>query len=388
MGKNEKVAVISTGMTEFGDLYEYEITGIANLAIYEALNNLHIKKEEIESLYVGNMGSHLFEGQENLGNLIATYAGLTCPAFKIQAAGASGAVALRNAVKGIQSGSKELVMVLGVEKMTEATKQHEAQLALASGLDTNWETRMGATLASLFAIMARAHMREYGTTREQIANVVVKNHYNASLNPKAQYKNRVRVESVLRSKLLSDPLRLFDACALSDGAASVVLASEEVAYSYDSDPVFIYQIKQGFAPIALHQRESLTEFSGTKFAAEKAYRDMGITAADISLAEVHDIFSIAEIIAIESLGLVEKGKGGFATENGDTALDGSIPINTSGGLKGRGAPLGATGVAQIIELFDQIKGNAGDRQIKDIKYALAHSMGGTGGTSVVSILGR
>lgn len=385
---NEKVAIISTAMTEFGDLYEYEITDIANLAIYEALEKIKADKKEIESLYVGNMGSHLFEGQENLGNLIATYAGLTCPAFKIQAAGASGAVALRNAVKGIQSGSKEMVMVLGVEKMTEATKQHEAQLALASGLDTNWETRMGATLASLFAIMARAHMREYGTTREQIAQVVVKNHYNASLNPKAQYKNRVRLESVLRSKLLADPLRLFDACALSDGAAALVLTSEELAYSYDSDPVFIHQIKQGFAPIALHMRDKLTEFSGAKFAAEKAYADQGITPKDISLAEVHDIFSIAEIIAIESLGLIEKGQGGPATMNGETSLDGSIPINTSGGLKGRGAPLGASAIAQIIELYDQFKGTAGDRQVKDIKYALAHSMGGTGGTTVVSLLGR
>ncbi|RMG31612.1 MAG: thiolase domain-containing protein [Methanobacteriota archaeon] len=385
---NGKIAIISTAMTEFGDLYEYEITDIANLAIFEALDKIKAEKKDIESLYVGNMGSHLFEGQENLGNLIATYAGLTCPAFKIQAAGASGAVALRNAVKGIQSGSKEMVMVLGVEKMTEATKQHEAQLALASGLDTNWETRMGATLASLFAIMARAHMREYGTTREQIAQVVVKNHYNASLNPKAQYKNRVRLESVLNSKLLADPLRLFDACALSDGAASVILTSEELAYSYDSDPVFIHQIKQGFAPIALHMRESLTEFSGTKFAAEKAYKDQGITPKDISFAEVHDIFSIAEIIAIESLGLVEKGKGGIATENGDTSLEGSIPINTSGGLKGRGAPLGASAIAQIIELYDQFKGNAGDRQISDLKYGLAHSMGGTGGTSVVTLIGR
>ncbi len=388
MTKSEKVAIISTGMTEFGDLYEYEITGIANIAIHEALNKINLPKKEIESLYVGNMGSHLFEGQENLGNLIATYAGFTCPAFKIQAADASGAVAVRNAVKAIQSGSKQKVMVLGVEKMTEATKQYEAQLALASGLDTNWETRMGATMAALFAIMAKAHMRKYGTTREQMAQVVVKNHYNASLNPKAQYQNRVRVETVLNSKMLADPIRLFDATSLADGAAAIILASEEVAYSYDSEPVFIHQVKQGFAPIALHLRDSLTDLSGTEFAAQKAYKDMGISAKNISVAEVHDIFSIAEILAIEALGLVEKGQGGPATENGDTSLKGSIPVNPSGGLKGRGAPLGAAGVAQIIELYDQFKGTCDERQIKDIEYGLAHSMGGSGGTSVVSILGR
>ncbi len=388
MKQRQKVAIIGTGMTAFGDLYEYEITDISNLAIFEALRSSKVSRKLIESLYVGNMGSNVFENQENLGNLISTYSGIKSPSFKIQAAEASGAVALRTAYKNILSESKDIVMVLGVEKMTETTKQPELQHALATGLDTMWETKMGATMGALFAIMAKSHMKKYGTTREQIAQVVVKNHNNGAKNPKAQFHNKLTIEKVMNSKPVATPLNLFDACAMSDGAASVILAAEDVAYSYDSDPIFIIDSKQGFAPIALHQRDSLTEFSGTKFAAEKLYKDHSISNKDISFAEVHDIFSISEIIAIESLGLVPVGEGGKATEEGVTSLDGEIPINTSGGLKARGAPLGATGIAQAIEVYEQFKGSAEKRQVKDINYAMSHSMGGSGGTSVVTLYGR
>ncbi len=384
----DKIAIIGVGSTDFGDLYDKAIDEIAVGALFEAIKSSGVEKEKIKSLFIGNMGSEIFVKQEHLGNMVTTLADLPAPSFKIEAAGASGAVAMRTACHSIQSGHMDIVGVIGVEKMTEFTKQSETQGALATGLDAMWESNMGGTLASGFAMMAKAHMREYNTTREQIAQVAVKNHQNARKNPKSQFKINVRVESILNSKLIADPLRLFDMTAACDGGSALILASAEVAESYDSDPVYIHTSKFGYAPMQMHRRESLTTLNGTKFAAERAYEKVGITAKDIDLAEVHDIFTIAEILAIESLGLVPVGEGGKATEEGVTALDGSIPVNTSGGLKGRGAPLGATGVSQAIEMYEQFNNLAGERQLKDIEWGLTHSMGGTGGTSVVTIYGR
>jgi len=384
----DKIAVIGVGSTEFGDLYDRAINEIAVEALFDAIRSSGVKKDDIKSLFIGNMGSEMFVKQEHLGNMVSTLADLPVPSFKVEAAGASGAVAMRTAYHSIQSGHMDIVGVIGVEKMTEFTKQSETQGALATGLDVMWESNMGGTLATGFAMMAKAHMREYGTTREQIAQVAVKNHQNAKKNPKSQFKINVRVESILRSKMIADPLRLFDMTAACDGGSALILASPEVAESYDSDPVYIHTSKFGYSPLQMHLRKDLTTLTGTTFAAERAYENVGITAKDIDLAEVHDIFTIAEILAIESLGLVEKGKGGQATEDGVTSLEGSIPINTSGGLKGRGAPLGAVGVSQAIEMYEQFKGLAGDRQIKNIEWGLTHSMGGTGGTSLVTIFGR
>ena len=386
--KENEVAIIGTGVTPFGDLYASSIAEIATEALYVAIKDSGIEKSAISSLLIGNMGSEFFNKQEHMGNLIASTAGVFCPSFKIEADGASGAVAMRTAKHEILSGRSDIVAVVGVEKMTELTKQSEIQLALASGMDVMWETNLGGTIAAGYALMANAHIRKYGTTERQLAQVAVKNHANASLNPQAQFKNTISIEQVMRSKIIADPIKIFEATAACDGAASIIMANLDVAQSYQSDPVKVKASKFGFEPMPMHRKQSLTSLAATKFAANRAYEDLQISPKDIDFAEVHDIFTIAEILAIESLGFVPEGEGGKATEEGLTALTGEIPINTSGGLKGRGAPLGASGVAQAIEVYLQLHGKAGARQLKNANLGLSHSLGGTGGTSVVTVYSK
>ncbi|OLS19065.1 MAG: hypothetical protein HeimC2_43120 [Candidatus Heimdallarchaeota archaeon LC_2] len=386
--QTDKVAIIGYDMTPFGDLYDLGISEISNLALTGALKKTGLEREDLDGLYIGNAGAGQFLGQEHLGALISTGCGLDCQSLRIEASGASGAVAMRIAAHGILTGYLDKVAVLGVEKMTSFSSARDTQYALSTAMDTIWEASMGGTLTANFALMAKSHMREYGTTSEQMAQVAVKNHQNSKLNPRAQFRNSITQAHVLKSKMVADPIHLLDGCAASDGGAVIIMCSPEVAESYDSEPVYIRASKQGHSPLALHKREHLNRITCTKKAADGGYKQLGITPKDISFAEVHDVFTIAEIMAIEALGLVEQGKGGMATEDGVTALDGEIPINTSGGLKARGYPVGASGIAQTIEIMEQFKGLAKDRQIKNIEWGLTQSMGGSGGTSVISFFSR
>jgi acetyl-CoA C-acetyltransferase len=384
----DKVAIIGYDMTKFGDLYNMGIADIANIAICDALKSAGITRAEVDALYVGNAGSGQFLGQEHLGSLIATESGLDCQATRIEASGASGAVAMRVAAHGILTGYMDKVVVCGAEKMTSFSSSQDTQYALSMGLDSIWEASMGGTLAASFALMAKSHMRKYGTTLEQIAQVAVKNHESAKHNPRAQFRNLIRKEQVMGSKLVADPIRLLDGCAASDGAAALVMCSPEIAESYDSDPIYLRASKQAHAPLALHQREDISVLESVKKAAASGYEQLNITPKDVSLAETHDIFTIAEIMAIEALGLVDLGKGGVATEEGRTSFTGDIPVNTSGGLKARGYPIGASGIAQAIEILDQFKNNAGGRQIKDVNWGITQSLGGAGGTALVNFYSR
>lgn len=384
----DKVALIGYDMTKFGDLYNLGIGDLSSIAISGALKSAGIERSEIDALYVGNAGAGQFLGQEHLGSLIATESGLNCQSLRIEASGASGAVALRVAAHGILSGYLNKVVVCGAEKMTSFSSSKDTQFALSTGLDSVWEAAMGGTLTGIFALMTKTHMRKYGTTFEQMAQVAVKNHENACFNPRAQFKNSLSIEQILNSKLIADPIRLLDGCAASDGAAAIIMCSPEMAESYDSEPIYLRASKQGHSPIALHQRDDISILDSVKDAAEKGFKQLNIKPKDISFTEVHDIFTIAEIMAIEALGLVQIGKGGIATAEGRTAITGDIPINTSGGLKARGYPIGASGLAQAIEMLDQFKGNAGKRQIKDINWGLTQSLGGSGGTAVVNFYSR
>lgn len=384
----DKIAVVGYDMTKFGDLYDMGIADMSNLAINGALKVAGIESTEVDALYVGNAGSGQFLGQEHLGCLIATESGIFTNATSIEASGASGAAAMRIASHGILSGYMDKVVVVGVEKMTSLNRSSDTQSALATSLDTIWESSMGATLPGNFALMAKSHMRKYGTTKEQMAHVAVKNHNNAQLNPRAQFKNKLRVESILNSKMIADPINIFEGCAASDGAAAVVLMSPEIAESYDKEPVYLRQSTQTHDYMSLQQRPSLYELRAVKQGADKGYQQLGISPKDISIAEVHDVYTIAEILAIEAMGLVEPGKGGEATIEGLTSIQGEIPVNTSGGLKARGYPIGASGVAQVIEIMEQFKGLAGDRQIKNVEWGMTQSLGGSGGTSVVSFFSR
>ncbi len=381
----KRVAVIGVGLTKFGELWETSFSQLFVEAGAMAINDAGIDGDDIDALYVGNMSGGRFVDQEHISCLIADHAGLTpIPATRVEAACASGGLAIRQGVMSILSGFHDVVVVGGVEKMTDVVTEKTTQ-TLATASDSEWEAFMGMTFPGLYALIARRHMHEYGTTREQLAMVAVKNHENALHNPYAQFHSRITVEDVLRSPLVADPLRLLDCSPITDGAACVVLASEEKAREFVDNPVYITGSGQASSTIALHDRKKITVTDATVNAAREAYARAKREPRDIQVAEVHDAFTIGEILAIEGLGFVEIGEGGRATEDGETAIGGRIPVNTSGGLKAKGHPVGATGVAQIVEVVLQLRGEAGKRQV-DADVGLTHNVGGSGGTAVVHIL--
>ena len=381
----KRVAVIGVGLTRFGELWETSFSQLFVEAGAMAINDAGIDGGDIQAIYVGNMSGGRFVDQEHISCLIADHAGLTpIPATRVEAACASGGLAIRQGVMSILSGFHDLVVVGGVEKMTDVVTEKTTQ-TLATASDSEWEAFMGMTFPGLYALIARRHMHEYGTTREQLAMVSVKNHKNAMHNPYAQFHAKISVEDVLRSPLVADPLRLLDCSPITDGAACVVLASEERAKEFVDNPVYITGSGQASSTMALHDRQRITVTDATVNAAKEAYARAGRKPGDIQVAEVHDAFTIGELLAIEGLGFVEIGRGGKATEEGETAIGGRIPVNTSGGLKAKGHPVGATGVAQVVEVVLQLRGEAGKRQV-DADVGLTHNVGGSGGTAAVHIL--
>lgn len=383
-----KVAVVGVGLTKFGELWDYSYRDLITLAGVEAIEDAGIEGKEIQEIYGGSMSPGLFALQEHISAMIADYAGLRgIPATRVEAACASGGLALRQAYLSIRSGRNDLVVVGGVEKMTDLPTQ-SAMIALMGAGDEEWEAFQGITFPGLYALMARRHMIEYGTTLEQLSQVSVKNHFNASLNEKAQFKFKVTLEQVMNSSLVADPLRLLHCSPITDGAAAMVLASEKKARELTDRPIWIKGVGLATDTISLHDRKSLSRMDSVKLAAESAYKNANVTAKDISFAEVHDCFTIAEFLAIEGLGFCEIGQGGKLTEEGETSLEGSIPINPSGGLKGKGHPVGATGIAQGIEVVKQLRGKAGKRQVKDAEIGLTQNIGGSGATCVVHIFSR
>ncbi len=380
------VAVIGVGMNKWGEHWEKSLRQVFTEAALLALDDAGIEK--IDSLIVGCMSSGLFVGQEHLSSLLADYVGqVPVPAARVESACASGGLALRMGFIEVASGMSDVVLVGGVEKMTDVNG-HEATFALGTAADQEYECFHGITFPGLYALMARAHMERYGTTREQLAMVAVKNHYNGSLNPLAQYPFKVSVETVLNSVMVADPLRILDCSPITDGAAAVVLCSLELAEKFKKPIVRIVASGMATDAIALSSRQDITWIESTHQAAKRAYAMADKKPEDIDLVEVHDCFTIAEICVMEALGLVEKGKGGKAVQDGLTALQGKIPVNASGGLKSKGHPVGATGVAQAVEIVKQLRGEAGPRQVKDARIGMTQNMGGSGGSSVVHIFER
>ncbi|MBX8631376.1 MAG: thiolase domain-containing protein [Thermoplasmata archaeon] len=384
------VAIIGIGDTRFGELWEHSLRDIGMQAGISAVSDANIAGEQIEALYIGNMAAGSLIDQEHLGALVADYSGLASlhlPAVRIEAAGASGGMALREGYMAVASGMHDIVMVAGAEKMTDVADDEIPMIQMA-GSDQQWEGLTGATMASLYAMIARRHMHEFGTTREQIASVSVKNHRNGAWNPSAQYQKAVDMETVLKSPMVADPLGVFDCAPISDGSAAVILAPLELAKKYTDEPVVISASAAATDTLALHHRASITRFDSVKAASDLAYKRAGIRPKDIDVAEVHDSFTIAEILNIEDLGFFEKGKGGAATLEGMTEINGVVSVNTSGGLKSRGDPMGATGIAQAVEVVRQLRGKAEKRQVSDAEYGLSLNVGGTGATSVVHIYRR
>ena len=383
-----KVAVIGVGQSRFGELWDRSFRDIMLEAGIEALEDAGLEGKEIDALFVGNMSAGRYIAQEHVAALIADYAGLAelnVPSVRVEAADASGGLAVRMAHLAVASGMHDIVIAAGVEKVTDAGEL--SMEIMSSSADMEWEGFVGATLSAIYAMMAKLHMKEFGTTEEDLAMVSVKNHRNAINNPKAQFKSEISVDAVLNSPYVAEPLKLLDCAPISDGAACVVLASEEVAKQYTDTPVYIKASAQASDYLALHTRKELTTMQSVVAASRQAYKQAGIEARDIDVAELHDSFTIAEIMAYEDLGLIEKGKGAELIRDGVVEMGGEIPVNPSGGLKACGHAVGATGVRQVVELTLQLRGDAGKRQV-DCENGLALNIGGTGGTAVVTILGR
>jgi len=387
--KMRRVAIIGTGMTEFGELWDLSFRDMGILAGFEALHDANVTSEKIDAMFVGNMSAGRFIDQEHVGALIADYAGLAkthIPSTRVEAGGASGSLAIRQGFLSIASGMHDIVVVGGAEKMTDVGDDEVMNIQSAAA-DQEWETVFGATYPSLFALMAHRHMHEYGTTREMLSSVAVKNHKHGSLNPKAQFKREIRPEDVERSPPVSLPIRTLDCAPISDGAAAVVMCPLDMAKNFTDRPIEIIASAQASDTLALNQRRSITEMAATRVAAKRAYEMAKIQPKDVDVAEVHDNFTITEIMAIEDLGFFPKGQGGRASLEMKTAIGGEIAVNTSGGLKSRGDPIGATGVAQIVELVQQLRGKADKRQVSDAKIGLAQNVGGTGATVIIHVLG-
>jgi acetyl-CoA C-acetyltransferase len=384
------VSIIGAGCTRFGERWDDSLRDLVVETGIRALEDANVSGEEIDGLYVGNMSGGRFVEQEHIGALICDCAGLSrlhVPSTRVEAACASGGLALRQGVLAVASGYSDVVIAAGVEKMTDVTGGVAAD-ALAAAADREWECFFGATFPALYAMIARLHMHRYGTTREDLAEVAVKNHFNGSKNPISQYQMEVTVDKVLNSPLVSDPLRVLDCSPITDGASAVVLAPTEEAKKYTDSPIRILASAQGSDTLALHDRRDITTLDASVFASRRAFSMAGLEPKEVDIAEVHDAFTIGEIVAIEDLGFFDKGDGGRATREGLTAIGGEIPINTSGGLKACGHPVGATGIKQAYEMVLQLRGEAGKRQVEGAKVGLTHNVGGCGGTAIVHIMSR
>ena len=382
------VVIVGAGITKFGEHWAKSFRELIAEAGIKAIQSSGLSGQQIEAIYGGCMASGRLIGQEHIGALIADQLGLNpIPSTRCEAACASGGVALRTAYLAIKSGLHSIVAVGGVEKMTELSTQ-AVSFALGGAGDQEIELFHGATFPSLYALLARAHMHEFGTTEQQMAAVAVKNHANAMLNPNAQFHKEITIEQVMNSGYVAEPIKLLDCSPITDGAAALILCSKDKAKELGLKGVEIVASEQASDSLALTGRQSLTELRATSIAAQKAYEKAGIRPSQVDFAEVHDCFTIAEILAIEDLGFFKKGEGGIASEKGKTSLKGKIPINPSGGLKAKGHPVGATGVAQAVEAYLQLMGLAEQRQIKNAKIGLTHNVGGSGATAVVTIYKR
>jgi acetyl-CoA C-acetyltransferase len=358
-------------MNAWGELWEKSHRTIWTEAALEAVDDAGV--DHVDAMYVGCMSGGLFTGQEHLGAMLVDQLGMgPIPGVRVESACASGGLAFRQAYLAVASGAHDIVLASGVEKMTDVDGG-AATYALSTAADQEYECYHGITFPGLYAMMARVHMERYGTTRKQLAEVAVKNHAMGSLNPLAQYRTKVTAEQVMESVMVADPLRVLDCSPITDGAAAVILMPLEQARKLGKPLVRVKASAHATDAIALHDREDLAWLSATQKAAEEAYRQAGVGPTDLSFAEVHDCFTISEIMVTEALGLFVGGK---------------CPINVSGGLKSKGHPVGATGVAQIREAVLQLRGENGDRQVQGAQCGLTQNMGGTGASTVIHIFDR
>ena len=410
------VAMVGAGMSAFDMFKDRDSKDLFAEAFVEMSASVDkgLDPNDIDALYIGNFTNDFFAHQSHWGAILSDSLGLVPkPATRIEGACASSALAFREGVFAIASGFYDVVLVGGVEDMSKGSTGTVAEgLALAA---IPYERKAGFTFPGVFGAIATAYFEKYGASREHLMDITIKSHNNAPLNPKAQYKATIR--DMMRSKIkrakekggavpdwsdekdflrdpianpaIAWPMHLFDCCPISDGAACILLVGEELAEHFTEDPLYVAGVGQASGR-GLNAADDLTYFEATRHAANEAYEMAGLTPADIQFAEVHDCFSIAELLHIEDLGFFKPGEGYKAVSDGLTRLDGEKPINTSGGLKCKGHPVGATGAAQLIEVWEQLRNKAGDRgvPVEDLRVGAAHNLGGTGGTCTFTILER
>jgi acetyl-CoA C-acetyltransferase len=378
------VTVLGTAATKFGELWNVSPRALAKEAMINALNSSGLKATQIDALFVGNMLSGILGNQVNLGSLLVEELGVQIPAFRIEGACASGGLALHNAINSLLADQYKTVLVLGLEKMTDYNQDEITNALMAAGSD---EERMaGATFPGVYALMAHAYMQKYKVTEEDLAAISVKNHYHGTLNPKAQFQFPITIADVMKSSKIADPLKLLDCSPISDGAAAVVITNKEKSRK-SKKKIHIIASEVATDTLSFHARKSFTSLSAVVEAAGKAYKKSEIKPKDVDVAEIHDCFSISEAIAAEDLGFSEKGQGAKDISKGKrTLFKGDIILNPSGGLKACGHPVGATGIKQIVEIVEQLRGEVGKRQVEKVRIGLTHNVGGSGAIAAIHIL--
>jgi acetyl-CoA acetyltransferase len=381
----ETAMMVGAGSTRFGVLSETP-RALLRMAVEEATQSVDrgVEPRQIEEAFLGTLG---FGGSQigNASAILAEEARIPgVPVTRVENACASAGFALRAGIHAIEAGARDLVLVVGLEKMTDVTNRRRRYWLGVSG-DTEWERAAGLTFAGVYGLLASRHRHEFGTPMEALAQVAVKNHANGLRNPKAHFRKAVTVEQVLSAPRVADPLGLLDCCPVSDGSAAVLLAAKSQARRFTDSPIEIVGAGAGSDAIAVQDRASLTSLAASRRAADEAFRRAPWDRSKLSFAELHDCFTIAELLALEDLGLAKVGHAARMTLAGETSLGGALPVNPSGGLKAKGHPIGATGAGQAYEVFQQLRGKAGDRQVKGAERALAHNVGGSGASATVTL---
>lgn len=380
-----RAAIVGAGHTRFGIL-EAGPRALLRSAVDSALTSVDkgVERAGVGEAFLATLG---FGGWQigNASAVLAEEAEMTgIPTTRVENACASGGAAIRAAVRAVEHGERSLVLVAGLEKMTDVPNARRRYWLGVSG-DTEWERSAGLTFAGVYGLIASRYLSEHAVGPEVLAEVAVKNHENGALNPNAQFQKRVTREEVLKAPRVAEPLGLYDCCPVSDGAAALLVASPEVARTFTDTPVYIDGVGAGSDSLAVQERAELTQFGATRWAADEAFHAAGVDRSAISFLEVHDCFTIAELLALEDLGFAPSGTAGVMTVGGETRRDGRLPVNPDGGLKAKGHPIGATGVSQAYEVFLQLRGAAGARQVSHPERALTHNVGGAGATASVTV---
>jgi acetyl-CoA C-acetyltransferase len=381
-------SIAGVGMTTFG-VHEQPLDELFAEAALRAIDDAGAAFDEIDSFYLGNAMGGMIENETHLAPKFASQLGLAgIPAQRFEDACATSSNAFKHAVRAVESGEYDVVLVGGAERCSQQTGKGTGEMTriFASAGDRRFEQPTGITFPGVFALLTKRYMHDHGATREDLAEIAVKNHHHGTMNERAHFGEEKTVEDILESPTIADPFTLYDCSPFSDGAAAVIVTSTDHAESFDGVPVDVAGVDHRTGTVPLADKHSLTATQAARDARKAAYAEAGITADDVDFAEVHDCFTGAEIMAIEALGLIETGEAGRAAADGLTYVGGEIPVNPSGGLKAKGHPIGATGAAQLVELTDQLRGEAGDRQVREATTGVAHNLGGDAATTVVSVL--